>query len=442
MTKTRFAPSPTGFIHIGNIRTALMCYLLAKQNNGEFWLRLDDTDTERSKEEYAQAIIQDLEWLGLGIDHMERQSARLARYEEVKQQLIESGRLYPCYETAQEIEVKRKMQLNRGLPPIYDRTALTLTDAQKQAFEAEGRQPHYRFKIDQSAIIQWQDLIRGDVHFEGQHLSDPVLIRENGNPTYMLPSTIDDMDFGISHVLRGEDHVTNTAIQIQLFEALGASVPVFAHHSLIKSKTGKISKREGGHDIAGMREEGIEPMAFISYLARIGTSQPVEPFSSMEEVIAQFDLSHFSRASAIFDQEELERLNSKIVHGFSYQQVQNRRELAGIDKKFWDAVKDNLERVGDIHLWHHICREEIVPDIEDMAFTKQACELLPDGNWDETTWSSWTNKVKEATGRKGKDLFMPIRKALTGRDNGPELKILLPLIGSEKAHRRLNGQKA
>ncbi|PIR39468.1 MAG: glutamate--tRNA ligase [Alphaproteobacteria bacterium CG11_big_fil_rev_8_21_14_0_20_39_49] len=439
---TRFAPSPTGLIHIGNVRTALLCYLIARQNNGKFMLRLDDTDTERSKEEYATAIKSELKWLGLDWDIFARQSDRLARYEEIKQKLISDDLLYPCYESAEELEVKRKMLINRGLPPIYDRAALRLTEQQKADFEKQGIQPHWRFKLDDTKTISWEDEIKGTITFEAKNLSDPVLIRANGNPTYMLPSAIDDVDFDITHVVRGEDHVSNTAIQIQLFEAIGGKIPTFAHSALMKAKDGKISKREGGYDIAAMREEGIEVLTINSFLARLGTSDPVEPRTSMQEIIDNFDIKRFTKNAAIYEYIELERLNPKIIHKFSFNDVKDRAEMKGIDEEFFESVKANLNKLSEIQQWWEICKKQLTPIIDDADFAKTASELLPDGKWDENTWSEWTSKVKEATGRKGKDLFMPIRKALTARDNGPELKLILPLIGNEKATARLNGKAA
>lgn len=439
---TRFAPSPTGYIHIGNTRTALVCYLLAKSHGGKFMLRMDDTDTERSKVEYADQIEQDLQWLGIEWDIFSRQSERMERYEEIKQKLIKSGRLYPCYETPQEIEIKRKMLLNQGKPPIYDRSALQLTDEQKKAYEAEGRTAHWRFKLDETKVIQWKDLIKGTIHFEAKNLSDPVLIRENGMPTYMLPSAIDDMDFKISHVVRGEDHVSNTAIQIQLFEAIGCKAPQFAHHSLMKSKDGKISKRDGGFDIMSLANDGIEAMAITSFLARLGTSQPVEPRTNLEELIEHFDLAHFSKAAAIYDFNELERLNPKVLHLYSYDQVQHRPEMEGVDEDFWLSVRPNLNRLSDIKQWWQICKDVVVPVIEDADYVRQAAMMLPQEPWDRDTWNLWVHAVKEASGRKGKGLFMPLRQALTAIDHGPELKNMLPLIGREKAIDRLEGKPA
>jgi glutamyl-tRNA synthetase len=441
-TITRFAPSPTGLLHIGSVRTALICYMIARKSGGKFMLRIDDTDLERSKNEYAQAIEADLKWLGLDWDIFSRQSDRLARYEEIKQQLIKAGRLYPCYETAEELDMNRKMLINRGLPPIYDRVALKLSDAEKKKFEADGIQPHWRFKLEDNATIEWNDQIKGRVHFETKNLSDPVLIRANGAPTYMLPSAIDDMDFNITNIVRGEDHVSNTAIQIQIFEAMGSKIPNFAHHSLMKTKEGKISKRTGGFDVASLRGEGIENIAICSLMARLGTSENIEPRTSLQELIDNFDISKFSKVAAIYEYEELERINSKVLHITPFNNIKNREEASGIDEEFWLTVRPNLNRFAEIKEWVEICKKPLTPIIDDLEFTKQASELLPPEPWDDNTWGAWTNKVKDATGKKGKDLFMPIRKALTALDHGPELKHILPLIGRDKAIARLRGKTA
>ena len=404
-------------------------------------LRLDDTDTERSKEEYAEQIQKDLKWLGLKWDKFARQSDRMDRYEEIKRELIKAGRMYPCYETQEELEIKRKMQLGRGLPPVYDRAALKLTDEAKAKFEAEGRSAHWRFKLDETATIAWDDLIKGPVKFEAKNMSDPILIRENGAPTYMLPSTVDDMDFEISHVVRGEDHVSNTAIQIQIFEALGAKIPTFAHHSLIKSKEGKLSKRVGGFDVGGLKEEGIQPMAITSLLARLGTSDPVELRDSVDELIKHFDITRFSKAAANYDIEDVRRLNIKLIHAMSFEEAKEKLP-SGVDEQFWSSVKGNITSLDDVREWWSICREPLKPEIEDAEFTAEASALLPDGEWTLDTWNQWIDAVKAKTGRKGKQLFMPLRLALTARAHGPELQYILPLIGREKAEARLAGKAA
>lgn len=444
--KVRFAPSPTGFVHIGNARTALLTWLFARKNDGHFLLRIDDTDVERSRDECEQDIEDSLTWLGLDWDEKANQKNRMDIYNTHIQALKDSGRLYACYETPEELSLKRKSQLSRGKPPTYDRAALELTDEQKAKYETEGRSPHWRFKL-LDAPIEWDDLIRGPVKFNGSDLSDPVVLREDGSPLYHLCSVIDDIDFGITHVIRGEDHVSNTATHVQMFEALGAKAPDFVHMSLISdAEGGKLSKRIGSLSMRDLREdEGLEPMSIISLLARLGTSDPIEAFTSIEPVIESFDFSKFSRATPKFDPEELVRLNAKIIHETEHKDVQERlgeMGLTDLDESFWLTVRPNLQKLGDVKEWWHVAKGPVDPLIEDPDFIAQAQDLLPAAPWDETTWSAWTSKVKEETGRKGKDLFMPLRQALTGMNHGPELANLLVLIGPDTAQERLNSKKA
>lgn len=445
--KLRFAPSPTGYLHIGNVRTALVNWLFTRHHGGTFLLRIDDTDMERSRPEYVTAIEEDMRWLGLEWDETVAQSSRLAEYDAAKQKLIDSGRLYPCYETKEELDIKRKFQLSAGKPPLYDRAALKLTDAEKQAYEAEGRIPHWRFKLEDSDII-WKDLVRGDVKFTGTSMSDPILLREDGMPTYTLSSVVDDGELGITHILRGEDHVSNTAVQVQLFEAIfgKGNVPIFGHLALIRSKDGEMSKRDGGYDIRSLRAEGIEASALTSMLARLGTSAPIEAHTSLEPLVKGFDISTFGRAPATYDVDDLHRINAKIISVLEFDDVKPRLETLGVhaDKAFWDSVRPNLSKLSDITEWWQTCKETLEPviDQEDRDFTAQAAELLPTGEWDNQTWNVWLNQVKEASGRKGKTLFMPIRKALTAREHGPELGDTLPLIGRERAYKRLKGEAA
>lgn len=437
--KVRFAPSPTGMLHVGNARTALITWLFARSQNGHFLLRIDDTDPERSKEEYERAIEESLTWLGLNWDEKANQKDRLDRYEAQIEKLKTDGRLYACYETPEELGLMRKALLSRGKPPIYDRAALSLTDEQIAKYEAEGRQPHWRFKLNHEPIT-WDDHIRGEVKFEGADLSDPVVIREDGSPLYHLCSVIDDIDFGITHVIRGEDHVSNTAAHVQMFEALGASPPEFAHNALISdAEGGKLSKRLGSLSIHDLKEEeGLEPMAITSLLARLGTSDPIEAFTTIEPLIESFDFSKFSRASAKFDPNELFRLNAKILHDLDFAQVKDR--LDGVDEEFWLAVRGNIERLRDIEEMRRIVEGPIEPVVEEPDYIAEALSALPD-TWDENTWSAWTAALKEKTGRKGKALFMPLRQALTGMSHGPEMDKLLVLIGPDKARARLSAKK-
>lgn len=442
---TRFAPSPTGLLHVGNIRTAIVNWLFTKKAGGQFMLRIDDTDLQRSQEIYTKAIERDLTWLGLSWDTYAKQSERLKRYEEVKAQLLAQGRLYPCFETPEELELKRKLQLSRGVPPIYDRASLNLSEAKKQAYLAEGRKPHYRFLL-KDAPIEWHDLVRGDTHFEGKHLSDPILIREDGSMTYILSSVVDDYDFHITHIIRGEDHVSNTAIQIQIFEALNATPPTFAHLALLKTKDAEISKRLGGFDIASLRDEmHLESLTIVSLLAKIGTSETPEIRTTLQSLIDEFDISKFGRAPANYDVEELRRLNQKLMRLLPFDHVKEPLIALGIthpDPQFWETVQGNITTLQEAKEWWHICRETLSPVIEDTALLTLAEQLLPEGEWDQSTWDQWIQSVKQASNKQGKALFMPIRLALTGQAHGPELRTLLPMIGKSRASQRLRGQAA
>ncbi|MFY9350310.1 MAG: glutamate--tRNA ligase [Sphingobium sp.] len=436
---TRFAPSPTGHLHVGNIRAALHNWLWARKAGGRFLLRLDDTDLERSRPEYADAIKADLGWLGLGWDGEERQSDRFALYEARFEALKAAGRVYPAYETAQELDLRRKVLLGRGLPPVYDRAALSLTPDQIAAYEAEGRTPHWRFRLDHDRPIAWTDLIRGEQRFDPKLLSDPVVRRSDGSWLYLLPSVIDDIDMGVTHVLRGEDHVSNTATQIQMFEALGSSLPAFAHEALLTGAEGKLSKRLGSLGVAHFRDAGLEPMAIAALLARLGSSQPIEPFADMAPLIDSFDFAHFSRAPARFDEAELAALNQKIVHLLPYDAVAD-RVPEGMDAAAWDAIRPNLETVAGAADWWRIVTGPIAapePAEEDRAFLAAAHRILTEAPFDADIWRTLTNALKEETGRKGKPLFLPLRRALTGLDHGPDMGQLLPLIGREEALRRL-----
>jgi glutamyl-tRNA synthetase len=437
----RFAPSPTGYLHLGNIRTALVNWLFARKTGGRFLLRIDDTDLERSEERYTQAIQEDLRWLGLTWDAMEHQSARMDSYAKAKEQLLAMGRLYPCYETKDELEIKRKFQLSRGEPPIYDRASRKLSDAQIQAYEAEGRVPHWRFLLNDAEVV-WEDLIRGKVAFDGRSMSDPILFREDGQPTYTHSSVVDDGELGITHIIRGEDHVSNTAVQVQLFEALFGGAPAFAHLALMRGKTGEMSKREGGFDIRSLRDQGIEPMAICSLLARIGTSQAIEPFAELSSLVEGFDIGSFGRAPTTYDPDDLQRLNGKILGSTSFALVAPRLAamgLAEVSEAFWYAVRGNIAQLADLRQWWDLCHGNITATIaeEDLAFVQDAATHLPPEPWDATTWQVWTEALKQATGRKGKGLFLPLRQALTGLDHGPELAVLLPLMGARVARERL-----
>lgn len=451
----RFAPSPTGLLHIGNVRTALLNWLFAKKHGGRFILRFDDTDTERSKEEYVEAIREDLQWLGLTWDEEVRQSQRLARYDAAAGKLKAAGLLYPCYETPDELDRRRRRQMARGMPPIYDRAGLKLSKEERAALEAEGRAPHWRFRLPNSgggdgltpqpSPVEWDDMIRGRVSVDLGSLSDPVLIRADGSYLYTFCSVVDDAELAITHILRGEDHVTNTGVQVALFEAIGAKAPTFGHHSLLVGADGKVlSKRLGDLSIANMRDDGLEPLAVASHAALIGTSDSIEPYRDLALLAALFDPAKISMAPARFDPAELSGLNAKLLHELDYAEVADRLAALGIagGEEFWLAVRGNLERLSEAAEWWQIVTSDIEPagDV-DAEFLNAAAEELPQEPWNEGTWAMWTDAVKSRTGAKGRALFHPLRLALTGRNKGPELKALMPLIGHERVLARLRAKK-
>jgi glutamyl-tRNA synthetase len=435
--KVRFAPSPTGYLHVGNVRTALVNWLFARKVGGHFLLRIDDTDVERSKAEYTAGIEEDMRWLGLEWDSEVHQSHRFERYALAADVLRKSGRLYPCYESQEELDVQRKMLASRGLPPIYNRAALKLTDDQKARYESEGRRAHYRFLLNDEEIV-WDDLIRGNTHFKATHMSDPVLLREDGVPVYTLASVVDDGELAITHVIRGEDHVSNTAVQVQLYQALGFVIPQFAHMALLKTKDGELSKRLGGNDIRALRESGILPIAIDALLARMGTSAPVEAFTELAPLVDSFDFKKFGRAPANYDVVELEKLNEKILHQLPFSAVKEKIDFA--DEQFWLSTRANIKSLAEVREWWDIMHGEIAvtSSHDDKEFIRSTIPLLPDDSFNDTTWDRWLANIKPATLRKGKELFMPLRLALTGREHGPELKKILPLLGRDKVIQRLS----
>lgn len=444
----RFAPSPTGHIHIGNARTALLNFLYAKKQHGKFILRFDDTDAERSKEEFIEAIEVDLAWLGAVPHATLRQSSRLSHYLAAAQKLRDEGRLYPCYETEGELNRKRTRLQAQGRPPVYDRAALSLSGPERARFEAQGRKPHWRFKLDHKTV-HWHDLVRGESHIDCASLSDPVLVREDGTYLYTLPSVVDDIEQGITHVIRGEDHVTNTAVQIQLFEALAGpgKTPAFAHHNLFVSASGEgLSKRLGSLSIGSLREAGMEPLAVAAAAVLTGSAAALHPVESLDELAEALDLSQISRAPARFDAAELAALSARTLHGLSYEAVRDRlaaHDITGCRAKpFWLAVRGNLTTFLEVVGWWRVVEGEIAPIVEDSELVAKAREKLPAEPWNETIWSDWTKALKEETGRKGRALYHPLRLALTGREEGPELAALLPLIGRAKAAARLSGHAA
>ena len=431
-TIVRFAPSPTGRIHIGNARTAILNWLMSRKENGQFILRYDDTDVARSTQEFADGIATDIAWLGIVPDRVEWQSKRFGRYDEVVAMLKAEGKLYPCYETADELERRRKRQEARGGLRTYDRAALKLSAEERAALEAAGRKPHWRFKLDHR-VIEWNDLIRGPQHTDLASQSDPVLVREDGSYLYTLPSVIDDIDFGITHVIRGEDHVTNAGVQVAITEALGGKPPIYAHHSLLVGADGKgLSKRIGSLSIASMREQGLEPMAVVSHAALLGTSDNIHPCADIQELVDGFDLTKISRAPGRFDEKDLNQLNAKLLHMLPWDAVKHR--LPEQTEAFWLAIRGNIEKFSETEFWDDVIQQDlkIDPGPEDLDFIAAARAALPPEPWDGTTWKTWTDALKATTGRKGKSLFMPLRMVLTGMDHGPELAALLPLIGRQK----------
>jgi len=448
----RFAPSPTGRLHIGNVRTATLNWLHASKHAGTFILRLDDTDLARSTEEFARGIRDDLDWLGLTWAREERQSARTAKYEAAADKLKAAGLLYPCYETEEELERRRSRQRALGKPPIYDRSGLKLSAAERAKLEAEGKKPHWRFRlpnrdpehglIPQPTLVMWPDLIRGEQAVDLGSLSDPVLQRADGTFLYTFTSVVDDIEFGITDIIRGEDHVTNTGVQIAIIEALGGTPPAFGHHSLLIGADGQaLSKRLGALSVESFRDDGLEPMAVLSHAALIGTSEAIEPHRTREELAALLDLARISTAPGRFDLEELKGLNAKLLHKLPYEDVAVRLRALGIggEAPFWEAVRGNLTVLGDAKAWWQVAHGTITPVIEDAAFLKTAAGLLPPEPWSHDTWGEWTNAVKAATGAKGRALFHPLRLALTGAEQGPELKLLLPLMERGRVMARLGG---
>ena len=433
-TVTRFAPSPTGYIHVGNLRTALMNWMIARKAGGTFILRIDDTDQERSKQEYVDALKADLEWLGLTWDREERQSARLGRYAEAAEQLKAAGRFYECFESPTELDLKRKKQLNMGKPPVYDRASLKLSEDEKAALRAEGREGYWRFLLDLERI-EWNDGILGPISIDAASVSDPVLIKASGQVLYTFASSVDDADMGVTSIVRGADHVTNTATQIQIIRALGAVPPAFAHHSLLSGPQGEeLSKRLGALSLRDLRAQGVEPLALLSMMARLGSSKPIEMVSSLQELIDGFDIGSFGAAPTKFDAQDLFPLTRAHLQSLPYAAVKDRVAAFGVPddraEAFWAVAKENITTMADLGDWWTLVSEGADPVIEpeDAEFVSEALALLPAGPYTVESWAEWTAAVKAATGRKGKGLFMPLRKALTGQAHGPDMAHLLPLL--------------
>ena len=438
-TITRFAPSPTGLLHLGNIRTALINWLYAKNSGGKFILRIDDTDQERSKDEYISQIKYDLEWLGIDYDETFNQSSRFDRYKEQFEKLKSDGRIYACYETPEELERKRKLQMAAGGKQVYDRSALKLTEQQIKDYENDGRKPHWRFLL-QTERMKWNDLLKGEIDIDLTSLSDPVLFREDGVPLYTFSSAVDDVDYNITNVIRGDDHTSNTAVQIEIITALDENKISFAHHALLKASTGdKLSKRDNVISIDSFRKDNIEPISILSLLATIGTSNSIELKSGIKQIIDEFKLETISTSPGRIEIDVLKALNKKQVQKFDYEEIQSRlTEIdENVDKKFWDTIKGNLETVEEISSWTDIVFNSKPAESDDKDYIKLALELMPEEPWDDDTWTTWTNARKEKTGRKGKELFLPLRVAFTGLTHGPEMKLLIQLIGRDKIVERI-----
>ena len=442
MVKVRFAPSPTGFLHIGNFRTALVNFLFARKEKGHFMLRIDDTDHERSSLEFEKAIIEDLSWMNFKWDSLEKQSNRLKRYDEALETLLDKKRAYACYETAEELSLKRKAQLSSGKPPVYDRSSLRLSDSDVADLKSKGKKPHYRFLLDHSEVI-WNDLIKGGSKYHMSSLSDPVILREDGRVIYTLASVVDDIDFDITHILRGEDHMTNSAAQIQLFEALGSAAPNLGHLSLLTDISGAgLSKRLGSLSLKDLRNEGIHPMAISSLLSKVGTSDPVEIKKEIETIILYFDINKFGKSKSKFDKNELSLLNSKIYQLIDFEEIDEdlKKMNISITKEFWNLIRGNIALLKNVKDWWDICFGTIHSITENQDFLVTAIEVLPIDQFNEKTWSTWTQKLSQKTGKKGKELYMPLRLCLTGQNKGPEMADLILMMGRDKVIKRLNNQ--
>ena len=438
-TVTRFAPSPTGLLHLGNIRTALINWLYARTNNGKFILRIDDTDLERSKDEYISQIKYDLDWLGIDYDESFNQSSRFDRYREQFEKLKADGRIYPCYETPEELERKRKLLIAAGGKQVYDRSAMELTDQQKKDYEAEGRKPHWRFLL-KTERMKWDDLLKGEIDIDLTSLSDPVLFREDGVPLYTFSSAVDDIDYDITNVIRGDDHTSNTAVQVEIINALDQNKITFAHHALLKASSGdKLSKRDNVISISSFREANMEPISILSLLATIGTSNSIELKDNIDQIKSEFKLSTISTSPGRIEIDVLNALNKKQVQKYNFSEIEERLKKIDekIDQKFWETIRGNLNVVEDIKQWTDIVFNSETIKPSDKDYIKIAMELIPDDPWNDETWGLWTSAIKEKTGRKGKELFLPLREAFTGLNHGPEMKLLIQLLGREKIIERV-----
>ena len=441
MTALRFAPSPTGYLHLGNARTLLLNALIARKVGGRFVLRIDDTDADRVQEEFVDAIREDLAWLGLAPDLEVRQSERGALYQAAFARLGE--RVYPAYETEEELDRARRLARASGHPPVYDRAAMRMTSEKRAAFEAEGRSPHWRFRLT-GGRVGWSDGVRGAQEIDLSSLSDPVIRRDDGTFLYVFTSVVDDIDLGITDIVRGEDHVANSAVQLDIFQALGAAAPRLAHHNLLTTADGAgLSKRQGSLSLRTLRAEGVEALAVAAYATLIGSAESVRPVANLNALADLIDLGRLSRAPARVDPDELAALSARTVHLFDHDTVAARLAALGVGggAAFWETVRGNLATLGEAADWWAITTQdepfEALSSAEDRSLLAEAARLLPPEPWNDTTWKRWTSDVSAATGRKGRALFAPLRLALTDRTGGPELARLLPFIGYTRAFRRL-----
>ncbi len=440
INKSRFAPSPTGFLHIGNVRSALINWAHINNKNGEFFLRIDDTDSERSKVEFINAIEEDLKWLGIKWQKSFRQSERISLYNSKVDILKKSKRLYPCFETQEELALKRKNQLSLGNPPIYDRSSVSLTKEKIKSLIDSGKKPHWRLKLEDK-IIEWNDLIKGKVSFDSKNLSDPILIREDGSFLYHLPSVADDIEEGITDIIRGEDHISNTAFHIQIFEALNADVPKFGHHPFLTDDKGKgLGKRLGSLSIRNLKEDGFENITIINYLLKIGTSQNLTKIKELKNVRDSFDINTLAASSPKFSIDSLKLLNKDILKSYNFSEVKNKfldLDIKDVTEDFWNFVKNNINFFSETKFWWHIVNSDEIYEIKDKEYLHIAANLLPLDPFTTKSWEEWTENINKKTGKKGKELFMPLRIALTGLEKGPELKYLMPLLDRKKIVRKL-----
>ncbi len=439
----RFAPSPTGLLHVGNLRTAIINWLFAKKHDYDFLLRIDDTDDTRSKKEYVDFIEEDLKWIGLEWSLKYAQSDRLGAYDDAFNYLKSNNLIYRCFETDEELSLKRARQRSAGLPPVYDRSSLRISKDKIIQYESEGRSSYWRLKLPDKPII-WKDKIYGEVRFDSKSYSDPVIIRADGRYLYTITSVVDDIYSKVSNIIRGSDHLTNSGIQIYLFQALGSKAPNFFHHSLMTSADGEpLSKRIGSLSIRGIRESGIEPEVLLNYLTFVGDITNQSEFYEISELAKNFDAQKLSKSNAPFDERLLKEVNSGFLQQQNYDFFKKKSDLLGlkqVPKEFWGAVKNNIKVFDEIKDWTEVIYGNIQPVIDDPEYINLALNLIPEVDFNELSWQNWTETIKEKSGRKGKKLFMPLRLSITGKDFGPEMAKLLPLIGKEKTLSRLNGR--